>query len=159
MKLSKLASNVGIGLAAGLAGTVAMTVSSTVEQKLRGREPSLAPAKALEKALGISRFGSKRAEERFSTLVHWATGTGWGALRGGLRTVGLPPWLATAGHFSAVWGGAVVTLPALEVAPPVTEWGADEVAIDLWHHAVYIGTTALAYEFLSRRAERSTRSV
>jgi hypothetical protein len=155
MKVSRLASNVGKGLAAGLAGTVAMTVSSTIEQKVRGREASLAPAKAAEKVLGIRRFESKKAEDRFSTLVHWGYGTGWGALRGALRTVGLPPGLATAGHFSAIWGGAVATLPALEVAPPITKWGGKEIAIDVWHHAVYVAATAAAYEFLERRSNGS----
>jgi hypothetical protein len=152
MRLSKLAANVGKGLAAGLAGTVAMTISSTIEQKARGREPSLAPAKAAEKVLGIRRFESRKAEDRFSTLVHWGYGTGWGALRGALRALGFPPALATAGHFSAVWGGAAVTLPALEVAPPITRWGGKEIAIDLWHHAVYVAATAAAYELLDRRS-------
>lgn len=152
MRVAKLASNVGMGLAAGLVGTAAMTVSSTIEQKVRGREASLAPAKAAEKMLGIRRFESKKAENRFSNLVHWGTGTGWGALRGALGAVGLPPALATAGHFSAVWGGAVAALPRLEVAPPITKWGGKEIAIDVWHHAVYVAATAVAYELLRRRS-------
>ena len=150
MKISKLAANVGVGLAAGVAGTVAMTASSTIEQKVRRRAASLAPAKAAEKVLGIHRFESKKAENRFSNLVHWGTGTGWGAVRGALGTV-LPAPLATLGHFGAVWGGAVTALPSLDVAPPITQWGKKEIAIDLWHHAVYIGTTAATYELLQRR--------
>src|ERR671938_659582 len=112
MKLSTVAENVGKGLVAGFVGTVAMTVSSTIEQKVRGREASSAPAKAAEKVLGIEKFQSDAAEQRFSTLVHWAYGTGWGVARGALRTVGLSPSAATAGHFAAIWGGAAVTLPA-----------------------------------------------
>ena len=154
LKISKLAANVGVGLAAGAAGTVAMTVSSTIEQKVRGRPASLAPAKAMEKVLGIRRFESKQAENRFSNLVHWGTGTGWGAARGALGTV-LPAPLATLGHFGVVWGGAVAALARLEVAPPITEWGRNEIAIDLWHHAVYIGATAATYGFLQRRLART----
>ncbi len=151
MKIKTMAQDIGIGLAAGFAGTVAMTVSSTIEQKLRRREASTAPARAAEKLLGIETFKSDGAERRFSTLVHWGYGTGWGALRGLLRAIGLPPAAATAGHYAAVWGGAAVTLPALEVAPPITTWGRKEVAIDAWHHLVYAVATGLAYEALDRR--------
>ena len=42
-----------------------------------------------------------------------------------------------------------VTLPALEVAPPFVFWGAEEVAIDVFHHAVYAAATGLAYELIS----------
>jgi hypothetical protein len=34
------------------------------------------------------------------------------------------------------------------VAPPFFTWGASEVAIDVWHHAVYAAATGLAYELL-----------
>ena len=50
-------------------------------------------------------------------------------------------------------GFAVVTLPKYEVAPPVTEWSAEDIAIDLFHHAVYIGAAAKAYELLGRAAD------
>ena len=39
-------------------------------------------------------------------------------------------------------------LPALEVAPPFVFWGKEEVAIDLFHHLVYVTATAVAYELL-----------
>lgn len=38
-------------------------------------------------------------------------------------------------------------LPALGVAPPATQWGAKELAIDAWHHVVYAAAGA-AYELL-----------
>jgi hypothetical protein len=41
-------------------------------------------------------------------------------------------------------------LPTLGVAPPVTQWGSKEVAIDAWHHLVYAAATSLAYAFLDR---------
>ena len=149
MRLSTIAGNVGRGLVAGLAGTAAMTVSSTLEARLRKRAPSNAPAKAAEKVLGIERFENPAAENRFSNLVHWGYGTGWGAVRGILGSAGLPPAAATAAHGAAVWGQAVVMLPTLDVAPPITLWGKDEVAIDVFHHAVYATTTGIAYELLS----------
>jgi hypothetical protein len=148
--IRKLAHGIGTGLIAGLAGTAAMTVSSTIEMKVRGREASSAPADAAEKVLGIEKFKSDADERRFATLVHWGYGTGWGAVRGLLRAAGLSPTLATGGHFAAVWGSEQATLPALAVAPPVTMWGGKEVAIDAWHHLVYVVATAVAYELLDR---------
>jgi len=152
MAVARLAENVGKGLAAGVAGTAAMTVSSTVEAKLRDRGASSAPADAATKVLAIEKFQSDSAEQRFGTLVHWGYGIGWGAVRGILRTLGFGPKMGTLGHLAAVWGAEQVMLPKLGVAPPASEWGAEEVAIDLWHHIVYALGTAVAYEWLERRA-------
>jgi hypothetical protein len=146
--VSQIASALGKGLVAGFAGTAAMTVSSTVEMRLRGREASSAPADATAKVLGIEAFADDAAKARFGTLVHWAYGTGWGAVRALLRVAGLSPAAATAAHLAALWGNEAVMLPALGVAPPVWEWGAEEVAIDVWHHVVYATATGVAYELL-----------
>jgi hypothetical protein len=152
--LTKAASAIGDGLVAGFLGTAAMTVSSTVEARLRRRAASTAPARATAKALGIEAFASDRAQARFNDLSHWGYGTGWGVVRGLLGTTGMPAANATAAHGAAVWGSAAVTLPALEVAPPFVFWGREEVAIDLFHHAVYAIATGAAYELLAagRRA-------
>lgn len=151
--VTSIAHSIGKGLVAGFAGTVAMTVSSTIEQRVRGREPSSAPARAAERALGIEEFENAAAERRFSNLVHWGYGTGWGVVRGLLRAAGAPPGLATAGHFAAIWGSSLVTLPVLDVAPPVTMWGGTEIAIDVWHHMVYVVATGVAYEALDSRQD------
>jgi hypothetical protein len=151
MTLTSLSHGIGKGLVAGFVGTVAMTASSTIEQKLRGRPASSAPAKAAERSLGIKSFANEAAEQRFSNLVHWGYGTGWGVVRGVLRAMGVPPAAATVGHFGAVWGSSLVTLPTLDVAPPVTMWGKEEIAIDVWHHTVYAIATAIAYEKLEDR--------
>lgn len=148
--MDRIARAIGRGLVAGLVGTVAMTVSSTLEAKARGRAGSSAPADAAATVLGIDSFSDDAAEQRFSQLVHWGYGTGWGAARGLLRAVGLRPRQATIGHFVLVYGGEQVMLPALDVSPPATQWGPTEVAIDAWHHLVYVGTTGLAYEWLAR---------
>ena len=150
MKLTTLAHGIGKGVIAGVAGTAAMTVSSTLEARLRGREFSTAPAKAATKALGIETFDNGEAYARFSTLVHWGYGTGWGVVRGLLRTVGVSPKLATPAHFAALWGSALYTLPKYDVAPPITEWEGEDIAIDVFHHLVYVTATAVAYELLDR---------
>jgi hypothetical protein len=145
---SRVAARIGRGLVAGAIGTAAMTVSSTIEQKRRGREASTAPADAATKVLGIEGFCDEAAKNRFSNVVHWSYGTGWGAVRGLLDAAGLPPPAATAAHGVALWGSEQVMLPALGVAPPAWEWGAAEVGIDALHHAVYTIATSVAYEAL-----------
>jgi hypothetical protein len=145
-----LAQNIGKGLAAGLAGTAAMTVSSTLEARLRNREPSTAPARAAQKVLGIESFESAAAQNRFSNLVHWGYGTGWGVVRAMIGATGAAPPVATAAHLAAVWGQEIVMLPKLGVAPPIAQWSSEEVAIDLFHHVVYATATGIAFEALNR---------
>ena len=69
-------------------------------------------------------------------------------VRGLLAATGMSPRAATAVHGAAIYGAAQVTLPALEVAPPVVFWAKDEIAIDAFHHAVYATATGIAYQVL-----------
>lgn len=152
MGIGDTASAIGRGLFAGAVGTAAMTVSSTAEAKLRDRASSSAPADAAGKVLGVKPT-DEAGEARFSTVVHWSYGTSWGAVRGLLDAAGLDGSRATAVHFAAIWGGAQVMLPALDVAPPPWKSPPLEIAIDAWHHTVYAVITSLAYTAL----EGSTR--
>jgi hypothetical protein len=147
--VNTLASSIGKGLIAGFVGTAAMTVSSTVEMRLRHRKASSAPARATAKMLGIKEFEDDIAKARFNDLSHWGYGTGWGVVRGLLGATGMSPKAATAAHGAAIYGAAQVTIPALEIAPPVVFWPKQEIAIDAWHHAVYAAATGLAYELIS----------
>jgi hypothetical protein len=146
--ISTLGNALGRGLVAGFAGTAAMTVSSTIEMRLRGRAASSAPADATAKVLGIASFQDDAARNRLSNIVHWGYGTGWGVVRALLGATGLSPPAATAAHLAAIWGNEAAMLPALDVAPPFWTWGAEEVAIDVFHHLVYATATGLAYEAL-----------
>jgi hypothetical protein len=150
---SRLARAIGNGLVAGFAGTAAMTLSSTIEARLRGREFSDAPARATAKLLGIKEFEDARSKARFSDLSHWGYGSGWGVARGLMREFGLDARKATPAHFAAVWGSALVMLPALEVAPPVVFWNRKEIAIDVFHHLVYATAAGVAYELLAGRTD------
>ncbi len=149
MKLGDVAAAVGKGLFAGAAGTAAMTVSSSVEAKLRGRGASSTPAQAAAKVLGVEPV-DEASEARFSNLVHWGYGIMWGGARGLLAAAGLSGPVAVAAHFGAVWGSEQVMLPALDVVPPLTEWGMEEIAIDALHHLVYATATGMAYSLLDR---------
>jgi hypothetical protein len=148
--LVAIKATIGRGLLAGAIGTAAMTASSTIEEKLRKRPASTAPADAAAKVLGIGEFPSDSAKNAFSNAVHWSYGTGWGLVRALLSTRLSPP-AATATHLAALWGTEQVVLPALGVAPPITEWGGDEIAIDLAHHVVYATTTGISCELLNGR--------
>jgi hypothetical protein len=152
-RVGTIASSIGKGLVAGVVGTAAMTVSSSLEARIRHRAASSAPARATAKVLGIKEFEDDIAAARFNDLSHWGYGTMWGVVRGLLATAGLSPRAATAAHGAAVWGSAAVTLPALEVAPSFVFWGRKEVAIDLWHHAVYASATGLAYRLIDGRGD------
>jgi hypothetical protein len=145
----RIAEAVGRGLAAGAVGTALMTVSSTLEARLRHRKPSAAPAEAAGKLLGVQPR-EEAGKQRFSTAVHWAYGTGWGAVRGLIDLAGPHGRRAAAAHFGAIWGSELVMLPALGVASPAWRWGATEVGIDALHHVVYATATSVAYEVLGR---------
>ena len=149
MRLGNVAAAFGKGIFAGVAGTAAMTLSSTIEMKLRGRPASSTPAQAAAKVLGVDHVEGV-SETRFSNLVHWGYGTAGGGARGLLGAAGLSGPAATAAHLGAVWGSEQVMLPTLGVTPPLTDWGAKEVAIDALHHLVYAGATGVAYSLLDR---------
>ena len=153
MSIGDVAADVGKGLFAGAAGTAAMTVSSTLEMKLSGRAASQTPAQAAEAVLDVEPTDDD-SEARFSNLVHWGYGTGWGGVRGLLATTGLPGPLATAAHLGLVWGAEQVVLPALNVSAPVFKYGAKATATDLLHHVVYATATGLAYSYLDRSQPR-----
>ena len=150
MSLGDVAADFGKGLFAGVAGTAAMTVSSTLEMKLSGRPASQTPAEAAEKVLQVEPE-SEDTEARFSNLVHWGYGTGWGGVRGLPESVGLSGTVATVAHLSLVWGSEQVILPALNVSAPVFKYGGKTTATDLWHHVVYGTATGIAYSCLDRR--------
>lgn len=145
---ARLASGVGRGILAGAVGTAAMTLSSTVEMKLRKRDPSTVPAQAASEVLGVRVW--KQDQEKFANVVHWQYGSCVGAVRGLLSAFGLREPVASGVFFAAVWGAALAMVPRLTDAPPVKEWGPEELAIDGFHHLVYAVSTSLAIAILFR---------
>ena len=140
-RFGEVGSAVGRGLFAGAAGTAAMTASSTLEMKLRDRKGSTAPADDAGKVLGVQPRDPE-GQARFSNVVHWSYGTGWGAARGLIGAAGVTGPRAAGAHFAAIWPAALVMLPSLGVAPPPWKWGATEVGIDAMHHLVYVTATS-----------------
>jgi hypothetical protein len=84
MNLTRIADAMGRGLVAGAAGTGALTAFQMLETKWQGREPSGAPAQAVEKVLDLEPK-SERAEQKLTTVVHWQYGTVWGIPPGAAR--------------------------------------------------------------------------
>lgn len=149
MSARAVAHGIGAGLLAGLAGTAAATASTKLEARLRRRHAPPVHAEVARRTLGIEGFEGPRAEQRFATLAHWGYGAGWGALHGLLRALGLGPRSATAAHYAAVWGGALVLLPSHDVVPPIFLRGRGEIAIELWHNLLYAAATGAAFEALA----------
>jgi hypothetical protein len=143
--ISTLGSAIGIGLLAGIVGTAAITLSQMIEMKIDGREPSDAPVKAVGKVFDI-RLAHKESRETLSQQIHWSYGITWGIARGLISLTGLKGIPASLAHFAAIWGSSMIMLPALKVAPPVTEEKPGQIAIDALHHAVYATATGLAFD-------------
>ena len=142
--LGKLGAAVGKGLIAGLAGTIAITISQMIEMKITDRKPSSAPADAVEKALHIEATPGNK--EDFANEVHWIYGTSWGVMRGLLSMAGITGFTATTLHMASIWGTAATIQPQLDIAPPLSEWDPKDIAIDIFHHAVYAIVAGLVFD-------------
>jgi len=102
--------------------------------------------------LGVMPTGDAE-KVRFSSAVHWAYGTSWGAMRGALGAFGQsgPPAAAAflrsvgqrAGHAARPGGRPAGALAALSA-----------LALDALHHLVYAAATGAAYAALDQRGTR-----
>lgn len=141
----KVAKELGKGILAGLAGTAAISISQMIEMKITGREGSDTPAKAVKKVLHVQATDEEH-QEQFVQEVHWTYGTLWGLARSVISLAGLKGLPATALHYGAIWGTEMVMLPSIDVAEPVTKWGAKEVAKDGLNHLVYAVVAGLVFD-------------
>jgi hypothetical protein len=164
---------IGKGLIAGFFGTVAITVSQLIEMKITKRGESSAPVKVAGEVMGVepkglaekekektlsesgeaSAYTKKEVEEnesKFGQLMHFSYGTGWGVARGILDVAGIRSWPATAVHFGALWGTALVMLPKSGASEPITKWSPKQIAIDVVHHAVYSLAAGWIYDKMTK---------
>lgn len=177
--LAKVGGVLGKGLIAGFAGTVAITVSQMIEMQITNRSMSNAPAVVGGKTLGVEPRGKAQVEkekaqsedneapeevqqkaeaneQKFTQIMHFGYGTGWGVARGVLDLAGVRGPLADLFLFSGIWGTAQVMLPANDLAKPITERAPKSIAIDVLHHAVYACAVGLTYDAM-RNAENKKR--
>jgi hypothetical protein len=143
------------GLLAGAVGTVTMDTVRYVRQRRAGGEDSplaweFAPVDSWEKAPDPGQVG-KRLIEGFtqrelpdrwawltSTAVHWAFGSGWGALYGVLAGSQRKPHVLAGVPFGVVvWASGYVVLPAAGLYQPIWKYDAKTLASDLSAHLAY----------------------
>lgn len=138
---------IGRGIFAGLAGTAVMTAGQRVEMRLRGRQGSTSPGDLVAGLLGVEAIDEAQ-RRRFSDLVHWTWGTGWGVPRGLLRSFGLRGVPVVVAHFTMVVGTDCWPLASRGLAPPPWRWTRQELIFELLHKGVLVGTTHLAFRLL-----------
>ena len=150
MNIKKIATALGAGTLGGVLGTAAITAAMLLETRVTGpdqtEEMTQAPAQAVENATGVD-LGN---EERASPYIHWAYGTGWGALRGALALCGLRGWKATLIHFAALSGVAATALPLLGIAPPPQKTPAAKMIAQTLNHLLYAIVVGAVVDALSK---------
>jgi hypothetical protein len=151
------------GLAAGLAGTAAMTAYQEVvalvrgggsNGKLRAWKEAPAPAQVGRRILkGVFQVQVPLEKAPLLTnVVHWATGTAWGAVYGVVEgTVERPPLPMGAAFGAGVWAASYAQLVPMGIYKPPWKYSPATIALDLSYHLVYGVATAAAYEAISRR--------
>lgn len=147
--LGDVAAAVGRGIFAGLAGTAAMTAGQAMEMKLRGRPGSTSPGDLVTGLLGVKAVGESE-RQRFSNLVHWTWGTGWGVPCGLLAASGLRGVPALATHFAAILGVDFMLQASRGLTPPPWRWTRQELAFEALHKGVLASATHLAYQMLDQ---------
>jgi uncharacterized protein YndB with AHSA1/START domain len=143
------------GAVAGLAGAAAMSVSTNVEMRARGRSPSDAPAKTIERLLG-TKIRGRRKRMRAAAAGHVVASLGVGLARGAMDAAGVPPAAAAAATAGLAMLPELVVVPATGAAPPPWRWSAEEAAISILHHGVYAGTVVAVYATMARPAAART---
>jgi hypothetical protein len=140
------------GLIAGVIGTAAMTVAENVEQKITHRSDSYVPARTMSRHLHL-RSPDRKSLARNWTM-HWGTGAVVGMARGVIAANGLRSAMGSTLHL----GLRLSTDQFLEnragTSRPPTRWPREELAIDLFHKAVYAYVTgAILDRLLAERAK------
>lgn len=130
-----------------------MTAYQITVAKARDAESSTVPGQVARRVLkGV--FLQDVSDDqlpKLTNVMHWLYGTGWGAVYGIVAGTSRPS-VALGGPLfgSAVWGTSLVELPALQLAPPVWEYGAKEAGLDWSYHLVYGLGVAAAFAALDR---------
>ena len=142
------------GAAAGLGGATVMTAIEKAEQALTGRPSSFVPGRTLAHLVGLPR------PDRDSVARNWAMHYGTGAFAGVLRAV------MSAANLRGPGASLMHTQLRLSIdqilenltgvgAPPWT-WPREELAIDVFHKAVYAFATGVVTDALVQPVPRSS---
>ena len=150
-KAGNLSETIGKGLMAGFIGTGIMTLAQLIEMKFTKRESSDIPVKAVEEVAGVEI--AEEGNSKLNNAIHFLYGTGWGKVRAILASLGLKWWQSSLLHFGLVWSVAAIMLPKMKLVPPVKEWGAKSITIDILHHLIYAASVGFVYDKLSEGAK------
>jgi hypothetical protein len=151
------------GLIAGAAGTAAMTAWQEAAARLRGSsddggeeegdggdpwEEAPVPAQAGRRILsGV--FGVDVPADSIPVLtnvMHWAYGTGWGAVYGLLAgTRGRSTLAGGLGFGTAVWAASYLQLVPMGLYEPPWKYPPTDLAFDLSYHLAYGAGTAIGF--------------
>ncbi len=159
------------GLAAGVVGTGLMTIAQELSARLQSSEGSEeesqdsdAPRDPWEEAsvpaqvgrrIGEGLFHQEVGPERIPVLthvMHWAYGTGWGAVYGvvrGSRTAD-PSMREGLAFGLQVWVMSYVELVPMGLYQPPWKYPAKDVATEVAFHLVYGAGTAMAFRLVDR---------
>lgn len=134
------------GVLAGVAGTAAMTAAQTAYYNATGSDPSTAPAEVAKRIIRgvLQRDVSDDLTPVLNNAMHFAYGTGWGAL---YSLAARRPTFGVA-FAGVVWGASLVELPAMKLAPPIWEMAPESIAPDVAFHVLYATVTALTHRVL-----------
>ncbi|MGH9088085.1 MAG: hypothetical protein ACRDYZ_08225 [Acidimicrobiales bacterium] len=156
------------GALAGAVGTAAMDLVQYAQYRAGGGEDELvhyefgavkdwdsAPAPAqVGKRVVEGLFRSELSDgvaNRVNNVVHWAYGTGWGAVYGVLAGSAARPRSGWGPLFGTVqWLSDYVVLPPTGLYQPITEYGAKTLSKDWASRLVYGTTVAVVWRVLVR---------
>lgn len=163
---------VGRGLAAGVAGTAVMTVVQTLAGRLQasadnsggGEQPpqaepddpweaAPAPAKVAQRiAAGV--FHRPIPADRIpavTNIMHWAYGTGWGAVYGLLTATRDTSTVQRGAAFGlGVWAMSYVELVPMGLYDLPWTYPPQDIALEVSYHVAYGAATSMAYAALDR---------
>jgi uncharacterized membrane protein YagU involved in acid resistance len=98
----------------------------------------------------FSRRLTKKQAPVAAAALHWAYGTGLGALYGLVQSTARPPKVLHGAMFgTAVWAWAYVMLPALNIYEPIWRNPPKTLAVDLSYHLVCGLSLAGVYEAIA----------
>ena len=115
--------------------------------KITGRKPGQTKVKAVKKVLHI--HPDKGNTEKFSNEIHYAYGSVNGVVRGLLSLAGITGFAVTSLHLATICETAITIEPELDISPPVSQWKPKDIAIDIFHHALYTVVAGFVFDSIN----------
>jgi hypothetical protein len=138
------------GLVSGAVGGAVMTIGEKIEQRLTGRPDSHVPARVLQRLTGAAEH-QRRQPLSANWAMHFGQGILIGVLRSVMANVGLRgPTASTMFAVVRLTNDQILENATGVGAPPPT-WPRPELAVDLFHKAVYAFAAGAVADALAAR--------